>query len=277
MNVPPPSPDSVPSLHPFDSALAFRRDGPCRFIASTSPAYWNMVGPYGGITAAAVLEAILRSEGVIGDPVALTVNYAAPIREGEYVVETRAIRSNRTTQHWSVMVVQGDDREVMVSATAVFALRRPTWSDTEAKPPGLPAAADCPRLKPRADIAWFDRYEMRNPPGGLPFGGSESRTVGWIRDDPPRPLDFPALASICDTFFPRVYLRRAARVPIGTVSLNIYFHADRAAVARNGDAFLSTMAQAQAYGGGFYDHHAQVWAADGTLLAVTQQIVWFKE
>jgi Thioesterase-like superfamily len=272
-----PPPEALRNPHPFDVALALRADGAGRFIATTSPAYWNMVGPYGGITAAAVLEAILRSEGVIGDPVALTVNYAAPIRAGEYVLETRAIRSNRTTQHWSVMLVQGDHREVMVSATAVFALRRPTWSDTEAKAPDMSPALDCPRVKPRSDIAWFDRYDMRVPAGGMSFGGSESLTTGWIRDDPPRPLDFPALASICDTFFPRVYLRRAARVPIGTVSLNIYFHADRAAVARNGEGYLSTRAQAQAYGGGFYDHHAQVWAADGTLLAVTQQIVWFKE
>ena len=48
----------------------------------------------------------------------------------------------------------------------------------------------------------------------------------WLRDDPPRPLDFASLTAMADVFFPRVWLRRATRVPVGTVSMTVYFHAD---------------------------------------------------
>ena len=40
-------------LHPFDRAVALSATGvPNQYQGTASPDYWNMVGPYGGITAA---------------------------------------------------------------------------------------------------------------------------------------------------------------------------------------------------------------------------------
>ena len=67
--------------HPFDKALALHhsdiRVG--HFMGSTSPDYWNMVGPFGGATAALVLQSVMRHPDVLGTPIALTVNYAAAL------------------------------------------------------------------------------------------------------------------------------------------------------------------------------------------------------
>ena len=65
-------------------------------------------------------------------------------------------------------------------------------------------------------------------PHGDGSGRDDSLTRLWVRDDPPRPLDFAALTALADIFFPRVWLRRAKFVPIGTVSMTVYFHADAA-------------------------------------------------
>jgi hypothetical protein len=45
--------------------------------------------------------------------------------------------------------------------------------------------------------------------------GDHSLSQLWMRDAPPRPLDFCSLAALADVFFPRVWLRRARQVPAG--------------------------------------------------------------
>jgi len=42
--------------HPFDAAIALAPAGTDAFSGATHPAYWNMVGPFGGLTAAVALN-----------------------------------------------------------------------------------------------------------------------------------------------------------------------------------------------------------------------------
>ena len=58
--------------HPFDEAVALQAQADGSWLGHTSPAYANMVGPFGGITTAQALTAVLRHPGRLGDPVALT-------------------------------------------------------------------------------------------------------------------------------------------------------------------------------------------------------------
>lgn len=88
------------------------------------------------------------------------------------------------------------------------------------------------------------------------FAGRSGRACR-IADDPPRPLGFPALAPACDAFFPRIFLRRGRRVPVGTVSLNAHFHADGDALAEQGCAPLLGPALCQTYQRGFFDQHGE--------------------
>jgi hypothetical protein len=53
-------------------------------VGHTSQAYWNMIGPFGGATAAVMLQAALVHPERLGDPIALTVNFAGPIGEGDF-------------------------------------------------------------------------------------------------------------------------------------------------------------------------------------------------
>ncbi|HEX2212948.1 MAG TPA: thioesterase family protein, partial [Mycobacterium sp.] len=122
--------------HPFDDALTLTpSDGGWR--GHTSPAWANMVGPFGGVTAAVLLRAVESHPQRTGDPVALTVNFAAPVADGAFDVSARIVRTNRTNQHWLVELVQNG--EVKTNATAVFGLRHDTWSDTERPMPAAPA------------------------------------------------------------------------------------------------------------------------------------------
>jgi hypothetical protein len=119
--------------HPFDNAIHLDVvDGNVR-RGRTRPEWANMVGPFGGITAAVLVHAIETHPDRTGEPLALTVNFAAPIADGDFDISLRAARTNRTNQHWIVELNQGG--EVKTTATAVFGIRRDTWANTEARPP----------------------------------------------------------------------------------------------------------------------------------------------
>ena len=72
----------------LDDVLSILQSNPnirrVRIEGHTSDAYWNMVGPFGGITAATALNAVLQHPALLGQPVALTVNYAAALAKGRY-------------------------------------------------------------------------------------------------------------------------------------------------------------------------------------------------
>lgn len=266
--------------HPLDEATRLLDDGGPGLLGHTHPDYANMVGPFGGVIASLLLQGALAHAQRLGDPVALTVNFAGPISDGAFRVRARAARTNRSTQHWWIELVQGE--QVCATASAVFATRRDTWSSTEIGFPAPPAPETIEPVSPLGRAAWTSRYEMRFVLGGPPdFSGPTRETDSisslWIRDEPPRPLDFVSLAAICDAFFPRIFLRRPRWAPVGTVSLTTYFHADAALLAAQGTRAVFGAARAQHFGRGYFDQTAEVWAGDGALLATSHQIVYYKE
>ncbi len=264
-----------PALHPFDEAIRLDALADGEFAGRSSPAYWNMIGPYGGITAAQLLQAMLQRPERLGDPVSLTVNFAGPLADGPLRIGTQLMRSNRSTQYWTATLRQDD--AVAAIAMAVFGTRRPVWSHTEARPPTIAPHDSLPRASRDGAPAFTQHYDLRFERSPWEHRSTDSRGACWIADDPPRPLDVPALASACDVFFPRIFLRRGKLVPIGTVSLNIYFHADAAALAAQGTSPLLGSALCHIYQSGYFDQHGELWGCDDRLLATTHQIVWYRE
>lgn len=260
--------------HPFDHAMILERQADGRFRGHTSAAYWNMVGPYGGTTAALLLRAVMLSPERAGDPLSLTVNYLAPMSEGELMVDAELVRANRTNQHWSLRMSQGE--RPVATALAITAMRRETWSHTEARPPVVPRPEQCTPT-PRAPLPFLQRYEFRHIEG-TPFqAGGSSDTKEWVADNPPRPLDYPSLAALCDAFLPRIFLRRDRPIPISTVSMNIYFHTGAEVLQRHGSKPLLAVANGHVFSDGHFDQQGQLWGDGDALLATTHQIVWYKE
>lgn len=237
-----------------------------------------MVGPFGGITAAVLLHAVAQHPDRIGDPLALTVNFAAPIADGEFDIALRPARTNRTNQHWMVELTQGD--EVKSTATALFGVRRDTWADNEAPLPSTPGPDEGLPGTLGEFIVWARQYDMRFVEGPVPAPGSDpsdsSTTTLWMRHHADRSLDYPALAALCDMFYPRIFLRHGGPVPAGTISMTAYFHVEQAQLEAVGTDFVLGSAHANVFNRGYFDQSAQLWGRDGTLLATTHQIVYFK-
>lgn len=268
-------------MHPLDEALVLRATAPHEFTGATHPAYANMVGPFGGVTAAQLLQSAMQHPDRLGEPVALTVNFAAPVADGEIRFLARPVRTNRSTQHWTIEAHQPSG--VVSTATAVFAVRRETWSALEAvMPADVPAPQAVSRTPPREVPAWLRHYDMRFVDGPFPdvFDEQEqthSRTCLWLRDLPERPLDFASLTLMSDVFVPRIFIRRRRRSLAGTVSLTTYFHADSALLAQVGSRHVLGVAKALNYRHGYFDQTGELWSPDGQLLVSTHQLVYFKD
>jgi hypothetical protein len=84
--------------HLFDDATRVTA-GDSRWRGQTSDDYWAFVGPFGGATAATILRALIDHPQRAGDPLALTVNFCAPIAQGVFDLDVRLVKANRSTQH----------------------------------------------------------------------------------------------------------------------------------------------------------------------------------
>jgi acyl-CoA thioesterase len=268
-------------LHPLDQATALERIGPARYAARTSDFYSNFSGPFGGFTAAALLRAVLEDERRQSTPVALTVNYCAAIAEGAFEIAAREVRTGRSTQHWSVELTQGDT--VAATASVVCGERRAVWSHHPAEMPQMPPAEALPVFTGFKPGGWTSRYEMRfaeGAPDWSPRDASDVRSARsqlWMRDDPVRPLDYLSLACMSDAFVIRAFMARGKFVPVGTVTLTTFFHANEEAMRAQADHPLLCTADAHLFADGFADQIAHLWGRDGRLLATGTQIVWYKE
>ncbi len=141
--------------HNFDEAIAVELSGPDAFTSQTHPAYANMVGPFGGVTAGAVVRALHQHERSLGEPAALTINYVAPIADGAWRLVVEEVRTNRSNQHWLFRIIQ--DEQVVTTGSMVFAAVRDTWGATELAPPPVGPPEEVPAAEPIIPLAWLSR------------------------------------------------------------------------------------------------------------------------
>jgi len=267
------------SSHLFDDATRVVA-GDSRWQGRTSPDYWAFVGPFGGATAATILRALIEHPQRAGDPVALTVNFCAPITEGDFDLDVRLVRANRSSQHWSVELSQGG-AEAATIATAVFAERRPSWSHQVAS---FPQALPFEQAKPFASkpASWVRQYDLRFVEGFPTVRADPATEPGsafsklWISDRVPRTIDHLSLMAMSDAFFARIFHARGEMLPFGTVTITTYFHADADDLASENTTRVLALADASTFHKSYGDQAGQLWSPSGRLLATTTQMMYFK-
>ena len=216
-----------------------------------------------------------------GAPLALTVNYCAPITEGPFDLDLRLVKANRSSQHWCVELSQ-DGRDAATLATAVFAERRPSWEQAQVR---MPEAKPFDEVRRYSDVgvAWARQYDFRFVEGfvDLRSGGAKEAPGSafsklWIGDRVPRKIDAPSLLAMSDAFFARIFHARGELVPIGTVSLTTYFHTDIDDLAREDITHVLGVADAKIFHKSYGDQNGELWSPSGRLLATTTQMTYFK-
>ena len=270
-------------MHPLDEATALAgAAGADVRSGRTSDVYWTFIGPFGGASAATALRAVLEHPERSGDPLAITVNFCAPIARGEFAVHVRRARANRSSQHWQVEFRQGGSAEAVLTASIVTALRRASWSHQPAHAPEIAPYATLPAFPNRSSLSWVAQYGFRfaegelHPSETIPVPPRSARSLLWLQDDAPRVLDFLSLVAMSDAFFGRIFQVIGRIPPFGTVSMTTHFHAGADELAAQGTAPLIAVADSRVMHRSFCDQGAELYGSAGQLLATSLQIAYFR-
>jgi acyl-CoA thioesterase len=265
-------------MHVFDESLAMTAhpaiaDG-LRYEAATHPGFANIIGPYGGWSAALLGKAVIEASGSDMELTSITTDFLAGAPLGPVSVDLDCDREGRSTEFWRATISRGDDRKLANRAVAILARRRETVAWVEGVRPEAPEPEDCDRVD--LPMEWAKTVEMR-PAVNKPFrGASETQSSCWVRLSPDRPLDPVSLLALADTPTPRLFYVIGRPEFIATVSMTVYLHATSDDYAAVGTDYLLVDANGARGGRGFYDQHARMWSRDGRLLATTQQIVTYR-
>ncbi len=269
------------ATHPLNAALVLETKGEGIYGGAIAQSYWNIAGPFGGIIAAVLLRGVMDHPSRRGRPIAQTANLCAAITPDPFEMRVRLARDGRSTQHWLVELTQNGG--VAATCSIVTGPTRETWAHQPASPPPMPAYDAMPVFSREGRTGWTTRYDMRFERGSPVNESASAEKPGsaetrlWIRDEPARPLDYDSLAAMADAFILRLLQVRGAFAPSATVTLTTYFLAGEADLAAVGDSPVIGTADTRAFAHGFHDQSGELWSADGKLLAVSHQLVWFKE
>lgn len=267
-------------IHPFDDAIALTNLSEGKWRGATTPEYMNMVGPFGGITVAVCLNAVLRDPRRTNDPVAITTNFCTGVKPGPFEIHVTLERSGKYIQHWSVRQIQDDT--VCTTASIVTGRRTDTFAHQVAQMPDVPSHEQTPKAPAPGALAFLHQYDFRFIEGA-PVLDRRFETLQsdltriWMRDAQPRPLDWASFSALSDGFPLRLLSVRGGLKPMGTVSLTTYFLCSADDLAAQGTAPILGQARSTMFNAHFHDQQSLYWGKDGRLLASGTQVVWFKE
>lgn len=268
-------------MHDFEDALKLSPLDENSVRGRTTRPYANMVGPYGGIISALLLQAVLDDERSTGEPISLTVNFCGGIADGDFTITRKLERSGKYLQHWSMALIQNES--VRTTATLVIGARNEVFSHQIAKPPAASPPDEVEKLNKGMPLPWIDSFDMRFMDGFPNFTGKLNETLEpgttllWVGFEEPRPLDFQGLSAFADIFFLRNLNVRGTFPPGGTVTLTTYFHATQDEIKAQGTKMLLGTAACKRLHANFADQQIELWGKNDVLLATGYQLGWYKE
>jgi len=276
---PPPHPPASQTPHAFDLATSVTAAGDGAWSATVDPG-WTIGGrPNGGYLLALAARAALAppepagaGEAIHPDPLAVSGHFLAPPSPGPAELLVAPLRTGRSVSTLRVSLAQDGRRclETLVTAGRLDGAE-PTWQASG--PPDLPPPEACVRgrseLPGGVRVAIMDRLDVRLDPAtsgwavGRPAGRLEMR--GWVRFQDGRPPDPLALLQAVDALPPASFeMGIAAWAP--TVELTAYVRHRPAA------GWMRCAVRGSLLRGGWFDEEAEVWDAQGALVAQSRQL-----
>ncbi len=257
-------------------------------LTPVTPGRWTTVagaewsnpggGLWGGYAIGLCVRVLEAEPEAIGEPLSLTLTYAAGLPAGALDIRTRRLRQGGSVGVWEVELLPAGSDQVGVHAVVTMA-RRPKTPDFAFA--SMPAAPD-PESLPSPEMSGMamhygaSAFERRTLEGFPPQAGGDSRSLAWVRSRR-GDLDKALLGMITDNSAPRAMYALGPGVMTTTLSLTAYLHATVEELAEVGDDFILVECEGRVGGGGASDERSSYWRRDGKLLATSEQLAWYRE
>ncbi len=258
--------------------MIFTPVAPGRWTTVAGPEWSNPGGGlWGGYAIGACIRVLGEEPEAVGEPLSLTLTYAAALPSGAIDLRTRRLRQGGSIGVWEVELLPPGSDEVSVHAMVTLARRPVTPPFAFARMPDAPAPESLPSPAMPAGMVHYGAlaFERRTLEGFPPAQGSDSRSLAWVRS-PRAPLDKALLGMMTDTSPPRCFYALGPTVMTTTLSLTVYLHATAAELAEVGNDFVLVEYEGRVGGGGASDERSSYWRRDGKLLATSEQLAWYR-
>ena len=247
------------------------------YTIEASDVYRNPTGmAFGGWVAAITAKAVAMHEKCSTLLVSQTTTYLAGVGPGEVAVSVKLLRSGASTQFWRVELSQNDN--LAIAADIITSNRRPTELNYQLEMPTTKSPEEAVNLQEVNPMApgWIDSYDQRIAQG-RPFSVNETPVaMVWIKESDDRPIDRISLFSILDTPMPRTFFVTEDFHPGSTVSMSSYIYASDADIAAAGSDYMLLRVDGATARNSATDSRVELWSSNGTLLATSNQIGFFR-
>lgn len=260
----------------LDEALALEPAGEHRWRAHADAHHESISAMFGGWTAAVLLRAVLATTESDAQPSAATINFIRPVMPGTDVILTASrLGGGRSLEHWRAELHAAGDADVselLATALVVLTNRRETDEHVQFAMPEAPDPNGLEQI--HAPGPQGQQTEIRQVSGE--WGTGDTRGLLWARDASGRALDHLQLAYLADQYAPRSFFWGDGMRPSATITLSVYFHATTAELASVGTDYVLNEATGTRGAHSTSGQQARLWARDGTLLATTEQLCWYR-
>jgi len=261
-------------------SIPLERVAPGRWGTVAGPEWGNPGGGlWGGYAIGLCIRVVEAEPQAVGEPLSLTLTYAAALPAGPLDIRTRRLRQGGSVGVWEVEILPAGSDQVGVHGMVTMAKRPRTPDFAFAQMPAAPEPESLPAPElPQQASRHFgaSAFERRMGDAFPPTPSGDSRTLAWARSRR-GPLDKALLGMMTDHSAPRAMYALGRNVMTTTLSLTAYLHATAEEIAAVGDDFILVECEGRVGGGGASDERSSYWRRDGKLLATSEQLVWYRE
>lgn len=241
--------------------------------------FWNMDSAFGGWALALAVEAVSNEAPPAATLASINAIFLAGIKGESVFVGVDTLSQRKRTGFFRVHLHQdAADGPLLFSADIVMSQRVETDIDFKPVMPGVKPAADVAPLTfpPGMGPRWFSHYDQRIA-DGAPFTAQDiPRSAVWIRESDDRPLDVKGLVTISDVPMPRTFFLGNTPRFSSTVSYSFSLFATEEELAAIGNEAILVESDSDRVRNGMSDQQARIWSPTGTLIALTNQIAFFR-
>ncbi len=261
----------------LDAATQLTPQGDGVFAYAGGGAYLNFDTAFGGWVMALAVEAVNRMEGARGRIVSLNAMFIDAIRDTPLTVTVTSLMKRPRTDFWRVSITAPDaPDQVVFTADIITSLDRNGDLSFEETRPDMPPPEDVKRAEGLGTPGWFKHIDQRWTMG-RPFKVSERPySVTWTRDAEARPLDAKSLITLSDAIPPRTFFVSEKPTFGSTISISVSLFATEADYEDVGTDFVMIEGDSDVIRAGTYDQRGKLWSRSGRLLAISNQIAFYK-
>ena len=258
-----------------ETALVSRGDG--SLYIEASDIYRNPTGAAFGGWVAAIMTKAVQDHAELSSPiVSIQTTFIAGVGPGEVDVAVRLLKSGASTQFWRVELSQAVG--IVAVSDIVSSNRRLTDLNYQIPMPATKSVSDSESLHQRKDNSpfWAKTYDQKIAKGVPLTVNDNPESLIWIKETDGRPLDRLSIISICDTPMPRTFFLSEELRMGSTVSMGTYIYASKEDIAAAGSDYVLLRVNGATSRNSATDQRVELWAQNGTLLATSNQIGFFR-